>query len=449
MSNNKNHVKIGPVQIIVFLAFLAGFFTLFQYVLIPRAISGAVVSLFKPLSEDKTPFGRYGTLVWSSYKPETGEKVDFSQVPNKDISKFKKENLRTDFIFDFTFETRNEKEHGYEKHSGEFIVKAKKLGEDAIILETYGFIILSLFLSSICTILISIVMPSSIGLIAALFDEQVDHVKVKVRLQTGFTDHIVNILTMPNKELENYDRLEIEEAFQKVWDRTMTDIDLISKNPIRFEDVYDSSNDIAIFREEVMYNRIKEFFSDFVVSEISDVRDGREWRNAHYKIGAGMRLYMAHHFSEKYSNNVTAAAYGGAAILIIAVGIRGLKFIPANKPSAILLAIFLEFTLLLLMAITLFYTEEEERMDKMLKKMEDANRSQLETLRGQQTDIHQLSTALMGQTSELIKQRVENAISEYLTSGDQVQKQIATAIADKIIFDIKGGSSGSSAQRRK
>jgi hypothetical protein len=154
---------------------------------------------------------------------------------------------------------------------------------------------------------------------------------------------------------------------------------------------------------------------------------------------------MSHHFTEKYSNNVTGLAYGGAALLIVAVGIRGLKFIPATKPSFILLAIFLEFTMLSLLAITLIYTEEEERMDKMLKKMEDANRSQLETLRGQQHDIHQLSNALIGQTSEIIKTRVEKAISEYMMSDDSLKKVVAEEISEKIMIGLKESFSNQSA----
>jgi hypothetical protein len=146
---------------------------------------------------------------------------------------------------------------------------------------------------------------------------------------------------------------------------------------------------------------------------------------------------MAHHFTERYSNNVTGMAYAGAAFLIVAVGVRGLKFIPPTKPSFILLAIFLEFSMLTLLAVTLFYTEEEERMDRMLKKMEDANRSQLETLRGQQADIHQLSNALVGQTSDLIKNRVESAISEYMTSDDNIRKVIASEIAEKILIGVR------------
>jgi hypothetical protein len=157
----------------------------------------------------------------------------------------------------------------------------------------------------------------------------------------------------------------------------------------------------------------------------------------------GLRLYMAHHFTEKYSNNVTGLAYGGAAILIVAVGIRGLKFIPAQRPSFIMLSIFLEFSMLALLAITLIYTEEEERMDKMLKKMEDANRSQLEELQKQSFDMHQLSNVLVGQSADIIKNRVERAISEYMTSDDNIKKVVAEEISEKIMIGLRDSFSQS------
>ena len=59
-------------------------------------------------------------------------------------------------------------------------------------------------------------------------------------------------------------------------------------------------------------------------------------------------------------------------------------------------------------------------------------------LRGQQFDIHSMSTALVGDSSKMIKEKIESSIAEYMTSGDQVQKQIAQSIADKIVFDLRG-----------
>ncbi|MCX6147372.1 MAG: hypothetical protein NTW25_09010, partial [Candidatus Kapabacteria bacterium] len=369
----------------------------------------------------------------------------------KTDKEIKKEYIDKEYIFDMSFEERGEVHSGFIKASGEFYLKGKRLGEDPIMLEPMqAFSILAVVLAGVLTFLITLLLPASLGLFACIFEEEVSHIMVKIRLQTGLSDEIVEILTLPDELLKDLDRDMAESVYRRVWERTMSELEQNTKNVVTFDDVFDDNTDLVLFRNEAIYNRIKEFFSEFVESEIVDTRDGRDWKNHHYKIPAGLRLYLAHHFSEKYSNNVTGLAYAGAAVLIIAVGIRGLKFIPANRPSLIFFAILLEFTLLSLMAVTIFYTEEEERMDKMLKKMEDANRSQLDALRGQSIDIHQLSSALIGTTSDIIKGRVENAISEYLTSGDQVQKQIATAIADKIVFDIKGDSpSHSSTARRK
>lgn len=280
-------------------------------------------------------------------------------------------------------------------------------------------------------------MPSSIGLMAVLFDRQIDATKVKLRLQTGFSDDIIELLIMPDDKLREKELNEVRGAFRTIWERTVTDEGSSPYQSTRFEDVFDEDTDIVFFRNEAIYTRIKEYFSDFVLKEIIDTKNGLIWRRNRSHFLHGLRLYMSHHFTEKYANFVTGLAYGGAALLIVAVGIRGLKFIPASRPSIILLAIILEFTMLSLLAFTLIYTEEEERMDKMLKKMEDANRSQLEALRSQQADIHQLTNALVGQTSEIIRNRVEKSIQEFVTSGDHIQKMIAEQIARNILIGLR------------
>jgi len=453
MSNNKNHVKVGGPQIGVFVAMMLAFMFVFYVFLIPLGVSSFVLPLFKPTTEEinKNGFAKFKGLVWAT--PAGKAKKGGEYNVDREISG---EDINGEYIFDFTTKLRKLEENGkkldgYNKASNEFYLKAPGLSESfAIILSpAIAFGILAFVAGGLIAFIIALVMPSGIGLISALFENQIEHIKVKIRLQTGFSDDVVDILTMPDHKLKDVDRDIAEEIFRRVWERTETDTEN-AKYVVLFNDIFDDNTDIVFFRNEAIYTRIKEYFSEFVLSEIADTRDGRAWKANHFLIGAGLRLYLAHHFTEKYSNNVTGMAYAGAAVLIIAVGVRGLKFIPAAQPSLIFFAILLEFTLLSLMAITIFYTEEEERMDKMMKKMEDGNKSQLDTLRNQQVDIHQLATALMGQTSDIIKQRVENSISEYLSSGDQVQKQIATAIADKIVFDIKGGnSSGNSSSRRK
>lgn len=434
MTGNKEHSGAGFIQWVVFLAitFVIGYVTHFH--VIPNATAGFVVSQFSPTGDDlgKIGFVEFKDLTWAS----TSKEKEATIGSNTPIAK---QLINGEYIMDFSWENRTLEANGYSKKSGEWYVKAPALGEKPIFLEPHiGFWILSLVVGLFLSVLITIILPSSIGFMASLFEKEIDHVKVKIRLQTGFNDKVVDMLTLPDNKLKDSDINEVERLFRTIWERTASDSELASKKLIDFDDIFDDETDLVLFRNEAIYNRIKEFFSDFVVTEIIDTRNGLEWRSNHLKIGKGFKLYMAHHFTEQFSNNVTGLAYGGAALLIVGVGIRGLKFIPADRPSVMLMVIFLEFTMLLLLAITMFYTENEERMDKMLKKMEDANRSQLETLRGQQEDIHQLSTALVGQTSEIIKTRVENAISEYMTNGDNVQREIASAIADKIIFDIKG-----------
>ncbi|MGQ9819495.1 MAG: hypothetical protein ACUVQ1_06170 [Candidatus Kapaibacteriales bacterium] len=427
--------RLGPSQVLIFLAMLVIFYLFFFYIVIPWGTSRFVVPLFSPSGDklEKIGFVQFKGLVWASTSKEKAE-----EIIKRGRIEIAKDLINKEFIFDFTFEPRNEKEHGYVKGTNEFYVKSEVIGENAIILEPWiGFSILAIDLALILALFLTMMTPPNFGLMSLLFDRQIDNVKTKIRLQTGFTEDIVEILTLPDDKLAEKDRDEVERAFRIVWERTIGEELSSPRQAMRFEDIFDEAVDVVKFRNETIYNRIKDYFSDFVLKEIEDTRDGLLWRRNHLLVFKGLRLYMAHHFTEKYSNNVTGLAYGGAAFLIVAVGIRGLKFIPATKPSFILLAIFLEFTMLSLLAITLIYTEEEERMDRMLKKMEDANKSQLEALRTQQYDIHQLTTVLVGQSAEIIKSRVERAISDYLTSDDHVKRIIAEEISQKILIGLK------------
>lgn len=430
--------KIGAQHLVLFFAMAIVFFLFAQFTIIPNLFSSFVVPLFKPSDEKmaKIGFVKFDGLVYAS---TSKDKEALFSGKNAEISK---EIINREYVFDFSWKARDLEKHGYAKKATEWYVRSEVLGENAIILEPWiGATILAIDVAIVLSILISIFLPTKIGLVASLFDRQIDDTKVKIRLQTGFSDQIVDLLTLPDDKLSDKDFDEVKAAFRTIWNRTIVEDMEVAYKQAKFEDFFSDDIDLVQFRNNTLYSRIKEFFSDFLVKEILDTKNAMLWRRNHFALGKGLRLYMSHHITEKYQNMVTGFAYGGAAFLIVAVGIRGLKFIPATKPSFILLAIFLEFTMLSLLAFTLIYTEEEERMDKMLKKMEDANRSQLEALRGQQTDIHQLANALVGQTAEIIKNRVETAIEQYMTSGDKVQQIIASEIANKIIFGLRESES--------
>lgn len=73
-----------------------------------------------------------------------------------------------------------------------------------------------------------------------------------------------------------------------------------------------------------------------------------------------IKFYMREYFTERYSNTVLGLVYMGAAVLIIVIGIRGLKFLPSTDPSIVLGALGLEFMLLITYAIVMIYGKPEE-----------------------------------------------------------------------------------------
>ncbi len=90
-----------------------------------------------------------------------------------------------------------------------------------------------------------------------------------------------------------------------------------------------------------------------------------------YRIGHvndGLAIYMRFHFTQKYSNTMLGLVYIGASILILIIGLRGLKFIPPTEPSMVFFSLGLEFSMLITYAITLMYSKEEEVAEKPAEK---------------------------------------------------------------------------------
>lgn len=413
---------------LVFLALLVVSTVLFQRYVVGFIVEGFVLSQFKPEKQELINFAGVKATATNEGQGFAGSEVKSAYI-NKE------------YIFDFTSHVRDEKTHGYSKSSAEWLVKAPPLGEAAIILEPYGFWMLSFDFGALVAILFTMVLSPKIGLISQKFEREINNTKSKIRLQTGFNNEVVEVLTLRDSDLEKLaeERPDyIRQVYHRVWVRTIPEEESFSSKGKNnsFDEAYEPDEDPVTFRNQILYGRVKEYFSEFVVGEIENVKNARDWQRNRFRIFSGLRLYMAHHFTEKYSNRVTGFAYGGAALLIIAVGVRGLKFIPATRPSLILFAILMEFTMLALLAITLFYTEEEERMDKMLKKMEDASKNQLDSLNKLAGDMHSMAVAFEGGTSEMMKKKVEDAVSEYLRSEDNVQSSVAKAIRDKIVVSI-------------
>lgn len=100
-------------------------------------------------------------------------------------------------------------------------------------------------------------------------------------------------------------------------------------------------------------------------SEIELLAGALKWQQSEgftklFHSHAAIKFYMREHFTIQYSNTVLGLVYMGAAILIIVIGIRGLKFLPASDPSVVLGALGLEFMLLVTYAVMLMYGKPED-----------------------------------------------------------------------------------------
>lgn len=131
----------------------------------------------------------------------------------------------------------------------------------------------------------------------------------------------------------------------------------------------------------------------------------------------GMATYMRFHFTEEYSNVVTGMAYGGAAFLIFVVGIRGLKFIPATKPSFILFALGIEFSMLVLLAITMIFTVEEERTDRILRQMVDAVKGGAKKHLAEPEPVPELQLT-RGDYERIVREQMDKQIVKVLANKD-------------------------------
>jgi hypothetical protein len=100
-------------------------------------------------------------------------------------------------------------------------------------------------------------------------------------------------------------------------------------------------------------------------SDLELLRNALRWRESAGFLRAvrthdAVKFYMREYFTDRYANAVLGLVYIGAAILIIVIGIRGLKFLPATDPSVVLGALGLEFMLLITYAVVLMYGRTEE-----------------------------------------------------------------------------------------
>jgi hypothetical protein len=126
---------------------------------------------------------------------------------------------------------------------------------------------------------------------------------------------------------------------------------------------------------------------EVVITEVEDYMHARRWVSGETANPfIPVAFYFRYRISETYGNIIQGLVSGGAAILIFVIGLRGLKFIPPEEPSLILMALSIEFILLIVLMISFAGSVREERLDRVVKELEAEQRDAIK----QQTDtIHQ------------------------------------------------------------
>jgi hypothetical protein len=125
--------------------------------------------------------------------------------------------------------------------------------------------------------------------------------------------------------------------------------------------------------------QLHDYAEDYGVSfeELDILRDALKWREGSFfykvlHIQDAIQYYLRMYYTQQYGNAILGWVYVGAAVLIIIIGVRGLKFIPASSPSIILFALALEFVMLIFYAITVIYSKQEDAPDNYPPQMQNS-----------------------------------------------------------------------------
>jgi hypothetical protein len=118
--------------------------------------------------------------------------------------------------------------------------------------------------------------------------------------------------------------------------------------------------------------------------------------------------WMVAEMVRNYENNVQGIAYLGAAALIFIIGLRGIEVLTREDASFIVPALLLEFTLIGLLGLMMFYKPEEEKHGAvdltLITELERIKRDLAEkdtTLRTLRADVDTVIQRLQGDVESL------------------------------------------------
>ncbi len=132
---------------------------------------------------------------------------------------------------------------------------------------------------------------------------------------------------------------------------------------------------VALPQKERERKILQSTLPEIVTTEVEDYLKIQKWvRGESVNPLIPITFFFRYRISSAYSNVIQGLVSGGAGILIFVIGLRGLKLIPPEEPSLILMALFLEFILLVILMFTFVGTAQEERLDRIVKELEAEQR---------------------------------------------------------------------------
>lgn len=338
-----------------------------------------------------------------------------------------------EFILDFTPTTRNSEQHGYAKAENEWLIKSPFMGDEAVIITpSLALTVPLLAISLLAAVVLTFLLSSRIGLMAALVERTFHETRTKLLFQTGFSGELLDFLLLSDTEVAVLSQRAPERVgkyLQTLWDATRTDNE---RNQALSSYADESLFDAAMiarghhaFVRNTLISRMREAFSVSVEHSIRSLQRARAWQENHFRLLSGIRLYMSEHFAVNRSNNVQGFAYAGAGLMIVVIGLRGLRFIPASRPSLIVASISLECVLLFALGLTLFFQREEGSSAESLKRIEN--------------NTQNVALVMSSVGNEAMQRAIMDAIREHAQSPD-VEKRVADALTQKFIDSLRSGS---------
>ncbi len=169
-----------------------------------------------------------------------------------------------------------------------------------------------------------------------------------------------------------------------------------------------------------------------VEKEIGSINAAQAYLSGKGSWWGGLNTYMRFHFTEEYLNVVTGLAYAGAAFLIFVVGVRGLKFIPADKPSFVIFALGVEFTMLVLLAVSMIFSVEEERTDRILRQLVDAMKGPKKQAALPEPEAEPALQLTRGDYERLVREQMDKRILNVMANkDDDALRRIALDLVSK------------------